>query len=346
MKSKSLAFATLTIALAPLQADFSYQETTKITGGSLTKMMKFVPGGGKMFEPKTSSVYLKGDRLVHAMADTMSIIDLASETMTEVNLEKKTYASITFAEMREAMEKMAARMQEAMAKSKKSGEPAPQFDMKMSVKGTGQTRSISGIDTREYIMLIDMNVKAEPGAAPVGMSEIETDMWMAKKIPGYDEVQAFYVRMSKKMGYSPNMNPLLMQQPGSAEGLKKMAEEMAKLDGTPVLTITRVKGTSAMAGLMGSPSSANQDNNAPPRIGGLAGLAAGGIMGGLRRKNKDAPKAEEGAAAAPAPGDNVMMETQSEHSNFSSAGIPAAKLDIPAGFQKVEHPMKKALDRK
>ena len=346
MKSKSLAFATLTIALAPLQADFSYQETTKITGGSLTKMMKFVPGGGKMFEPKTSSVYLKGDRLVHAMADTMSIIDLASETMTEVNLEKKTYSSITFAEMREAMEKMAARMQEAMAKSKKSGEPAPQFDMKMSVKGTGQTRSISGIDTREYIMLIDMNVKAEPGAAPVGMSEIETDMWMAKKIPGYDEVQAFYVRMSKKMGYSPNMNPLLMQQPGSAEGLKKMAEEMAKLDGTPVLTITRVKGTSAMAGLMGSPSSANQDNNAPPRIGGLAGLAAGGIMGGLRRKNKDAPKAEEGAAAAPAPGDNVMMETQSEHSNFSSAGIPAAKLDVPAGFQKVEHPMKKALDRK
>ena len=351
MTSKSLAFAALTLTLAPLQADFSYQETTKITGGSLTKMMKFVPGGGKMFEPKTSSVYLKGDRLVHVMPDTMSIIDLASETMTEVNLEKKTYATITFAEMREAMEKMAARMQEAMAKSKKSNEPAPQFDMKMSIKGTGQTRSISGIDTRQYIMLIDVNVKAEPGAAPVGMSEIETDMWMAKKIPGYDEVQAFYVRMSKKMGYSPNMNPLLMQQAGSAEGMKKAAEEMAKLDGTPVLTITRMKGTSAMAGMMGGPSSANQDNNndRPKMGGGLAGLAAGGIMGGLRRKNKDAPKAEESASAAPvsgAPGDNVMMETQSEHSGFSSAGISADKLDIPAGFQKVEHQMKKALDRK
>ena len=346
MTSKSLAFTALTFTLAPLQADFSYQETTKITGGSLTKMMKFVPGGGKMFEPKTSSVYLKGDRLVHVLPDTMSIIDLASETMTEVNLQKKTYASITFAEMREAMEKMAARMQEAMAKSKKSGEPTPQVDMKMSIKGTGQTRTISGIDTRQYIMLIDMNVKAEPGAPPIGMSEIETDMWMAKKIPGYDEVQAFYVRMSKKMGYSPNMNPLLMQQAGSLEGMKKAAEEMAKLDGTPVLTITRMKGTSAMAGMMGSPSSANQENNDRPKIGGLAGLAAGGIMGGLRRKNKDAPKAEDTATAAPAPGDNVMMETQSEHSNFSSAGISADKLDIPAGFQKVEHQMKKALDRK
>ena len=354
MKSKSLVFAAFafTLALVPLQADFSYQQTTKITGGSLTKMMKFIPGGGKMFEPKTSSVYLKGDRLVHVFPDTMSIIDLASETMTEVNLEKKTYSSITFAEMREAMEKMAARMQEAMAKSKRSGEPAPQLDMKMSVKGTGQTRSISGLDTREYIMLIDMNVKAEPGAAPVGMSEIETDMWMSKKIPGYDEVQAFYIRMGKKMGYSPNMNPLLMQQPGSAEGMKRMAEEMAKLDGTPVLTITRMKGTSAMAGLMGGPPSsgnspgASGDNDRPRFGGGLAGMAAGGIMGGLRRKNKDAPKADESASAAPAPGDNVMMETQSESSNFSSASIADAKLDVPAGFQRIDHPMKKALDRK
>jgi hypothetical protein len=41
-----------------------------------------------------------------------------------------------------------------------------------------------------------------------------------------------------------------------------------------------------------------------------------------------------------------MMETQSESSNFSSAAIAAAKLDIPAGFQQVEHPMKKALNRK
>ena len=78
-------------------------------------------------------------------------------------------------------------------------------------------------------------------------------------------------------------------------------------------------------------------------------MAAGGIMGGLRRKNKDAPKAEESPAAtqaAPTASDSVMMETQSESSNFSSAAVPAAKLDVPAGFQKVDHQMKKALDRR
>jgi hypothetical protein len=286
----------------------------------------------------------------------MSIIDIASETMTEVNLEKKTYATITFAEMREAMEKMAARMQEAMAKNK--NEPAPQLDMKVSVKRTGQTKSISGLDTREYIMSIDMGAAPQPGAPPVGLSEIETSMWMTTKIPGYDEVQAFYTRMAKKIGFSPNMNPLMMQQRGSAEGMKKMVEEMSKLDGTPVLTVTRMKGTSAMAAMMGPQSSNSGSNsgarpaesNDRPRFGGgLTGMAAGGIMGGLRRK-KD-PKADEAAPAAaptqaPAPGDDVMMETQSEHANYSSASIAASKLDVPAGFQKVEHQMKKALDRK
>ncbi len=346
MKLKSLAFVSFTLALAPLSADFSYQETTKITGGSLTKMMRFVPGGGKTLEPKTSYVYLKGDRLAHVFPDSMSIIDLAGETMTEVNLEKKTYSSITFAEMRAAMEKMAAQMQEAMAKNKNAAEPTPQMDMTVSVKRTGQQRSISGLDTREYVMLIGMGAKADANSAPVGMSEIETNMWMSAKIAGYDEVQAFYLRMSKKMGYSPNMNPLLMQQRGSSEGMKKMVEEMSKLDGTPVMTITRMKGTSAMAGLMGPrPSSGESKERASgnPFGGGLAGMAAGGILG--RRKSKE--KAEESGAAPAAPqDDSVMMEIQSESSSFSSASIAAGKMDVPAGFQQVEHPMKKALNRK
>lgn len=351
MNLKTLAIAAL--ALTPLHADFSFQETTKITGGSLTKMMRFIPGAGKALEAKTSYVYLKGDRLAHVFPDSMSIIDLANETMTEVNLEKKTYATITFAEMREAMEKMAARMDEAMAKNKKSNEPAPQFDMQVNVKRTGQTRTISGLETREYIMQVAMAAQAQPGTTPVGLSEVESDMWITTKIPGYDEVQAFYLRMAKQINFSPNMNPLLMQQRGSGEGMKKMAEEMAKLDGTPVMTITRVKGTSAMAAAMGGGgnsegrSSAGEDK---PRFGGgLTGMAAGGIMGGLRRKNKDkeAPKSEDSAApAAPAPGNDVMMEMHSESANYSNASIPAAKLDVPAGFQKVDHQMKKALDRK
>lgn len=347
MKLKSLAFVSFTLALAPLSADFSFQETTKITGGSLTKMMRFVPGGGKTLEPKTSYVYLKGDRLAHVFPDSMSIIDLAAGTMTEVNLEKKTYSSITFAEMREAMEKMASQMQEAMAKNKNAAEPAPQMDMTFSIKRTGQQRSISGLDTREYVMLIGMGAKADANSAPVGLSELETNMWMTTKIPGYDEVQAFYLRMSQKMGYSPNMNPLLMQQRGSAEGMKKMVEEMSKLDGTPVMTITRMKGTSAMAGLMGPrPSSGENKERASgnPFGGGLAGMAAGGILG--RRKNKEKEKAEEAAAPAAPQDDSVMMEMQSESSNFSSAAIAAGKMDVPAGFEPVEHPMKKALKRK
>ena len=101
-----------------------------------------------------------------------------------------------------------------------------------------------------------------------------------------------------------------------------------------------------MAGLMGPrPSSGESKEGASSGRfgGGLAGMAAGGILG--RRKSKE--KAEESGAAPAAPqDDSVMMEMQSESSNFSSASIAAGKMDVPAGFQQVEHPMKKALNRK
>ncbi|MBY0504226.1 MAG: hypothetical protein K2X03_09960 [Bryobacteraceae bacterium] len=342
MLLKPLATAVLacTPLCMPLHADFSYQETTKITGGSLTRMMRFIPGAGKALDAKSSAVYLKGDRLVHAFPDTMSIIDLSAETITEVNLEKKTYATITFTEMREAMERMAAKMQEAMSKQK--SEPMPQMDLQVSVKRTGQTRSISGLDTREYLMQLAMSAQAQPGAPPAGVSDMEMAMWMTTKIPGYDEVQAFHLRMAQKMKFTPNLNPLLMQQRGSADGLKKMAEEMAKLDGTPVMTVTRIKGTGAMPGMPPGNASAQDNSDKSPRLGGgLAGLAAGGIMGGLRRKNKDAPKPEDSAAPAAKTADDVMIEMQTESSNFSNAPIDASKLSVPAGFQAVDHPMKK-----
>ncbi len=357
MKSKSLALAAFTFALAPLQADFSYQETTKITGGSLTKMMRFVPGGGKSMEPRTSYVYLKGDRLAHVFPDSISIIDLGNETMTEVNMEKKTYATITFAEMREAMQKMAVRMEEAMAKQKNSGQPAPQMDFQVNIKRTGQTRTISGLDTREYIMTLAMTAQSQPGGPVAGISDIENDMWMTAKVPGYDQVQAFYMRMGQKIGFTPGMNPLLTQQRGSGEAMKRLADEMAKLEGTPVMTITRIKGVTAMGALMGSPSQQSSngggsvDSNDRPRLGGgLTGMAASGIMGGFRKKKQQQEQQEQKEAApsgsTSSAGDNVMMETQSESSNFSNAAVDAAKLEIPAGFQKVEHPMRKALDRK
>jgi hypothetical protein len=64
-------------------------------------------------EPQKLTVMVKGDRMATVSLNRISIIDLNAETMTDVDLEKKTYATITFAQMSEAIRKMAEKMGQA-----------------------------------------------------------------------------------------------------------------------------------------------------------------------------------------------------------------------------------------
>src|SRR5260370_3291507 len=99
---------------ACLLADFSYEESTKITGGMMAGVMKFAGAFSKQArEPIQSTVAIKGNRMVHLSKDRASVIDLDNETMTEINFPKKTYSVVTFAEMKQAMEDAMQRMKNA-----------------------------------------------------------------------------------------------------------------------------------------------------------------------------------------------------------------------------------------
>src|SRR5688572_33385977 len=97
----------LVLAAGSARADFSYEQTSKITGGMMAGMMKFAGAFSKQArEPMRSTITVKGDRMAMTFANRINIIDLAAETMTDVDLEKKTYAVITFADFGRAMQKM------------------------------------------------------------------------------------------------------------------------------------------------------------------------------------------------------------------------------------------------
>ena len=46
-----------------LQAEFSYTRTTRVTGGSLLNMSRFIPGAGSIREPQTHTVAVKGGKV-------------------------------------------------------------------------------------------------------------------------------------------------------------------------------------------------------------------------------------------------------------------------------------------
>ncbi len=87
--SSSCRFAVLTLTLAIpsfLFADYTYQETTQITGGSMMSMMKmagaFSSQARKAGEPVVSTVYIKDNRMAKVSTDSIEIIDLDKETIT------------------------------------------------------------------------------------------------------------------------------------------------------------------------------------------------------------------------------------------------------------------------
>ncbi len=119
-------------------ADFQYQETTQITGGSILGLMKFAGHFSKQAsqanQPMVSAVYVQGNRMARVNAQTIEIVDLDNETITNIDLQKHTYTQMTFEQMRQAMEQGMQQAQAEMAKQKATAPPAaPQQPPTMSI---------------------------------------------------------------------------------------------------------------------------------------------------------------------------------------------------------------------
>lgn len=358
-------------------ADFSYEQTSKITGGMMAGMMKFAGAFSKQArEPMQTTVSVKGDVMTTASRNQIHIIDLNAETMTEVDLEKKTYAVITFADMAKALEKM----------SEKMGQKDANVSFKADVKETGETKNINGFKAKEMILTLEVDAKDEKSGR-TGAMNVWNDMWFAPNLPGYEEVKNFYVRMGQKLAWTPGMGAMAGgQQAGMMRGMSQAMKEASKMDGVPVLQVMRMSGAGAsglspedQAKMQAAQAEAQQQaaqqqaqQPPPPSAGSMAGQAAtgaalgrmgragaiGGALGGFggfgkKKKTEQqqeqqapppAPVAQEapppaGPAGATPPG--TLMEMTIELTAFSSAPVDPAKMTVPAGFKKVDHPMAK-----
>ena len=263
-------------------ADFRYDETTKITGGSLVSMAKFAGAFTKqahsITDPTNSTILVKGNRMAHINQETTEIIDLDQETVTNIDHTKKQYAVVTFQEMRAAMEEAMRKAQEQPKQAPTpppptaNNTPPPEMKFKVTVTNTGASKQVAGLAASESILKMSMEAKDQQ-SGQTGNIAITNDMWMAPEIPGYGEVRDFNSRMAVKMGtvfsgslpssISPQMPGL---QPGMFSGMADMAKEMSKLKGVPVSQIIRM-GTTAD----GSPLPAASEAPLPPSNGPNAG---------------------------------------------------------------------------
>ncbi len=325
-----------------LHADFSYEQTSKITGGMMASMMKVVGVFSRSArEPIRTSVLLKGDRMAHATPESVTVIDLSKETITEIRLKQKTYSVMTFAQMAQFLDQMS-------KKAAKENEGKADLNFKASVKETGQTRQISGLNTHEVILTLLME-GTDKETGNKGSMNMTSNMWMATDVPGYQEMNAFYQRMAQKLAWMPGSGVFTQGRGDIAKAFGDLQKEASKLQGVPVLQTVVMGG--AGTGQPGQPAAQpapKQEQRESPSIGGALGRLGG--LGGLGRRKKEEPKQEEqpqpaasgSGASAGAPA-GTLLEMTTETTNFSTASVDPSRFEVPAGFKQVENEMVKAL---
>lgn len=270
-------------------ADFRYDETTKVTGGTIVNMTKFMGAFSKdarhLTDPVTSTVLVKGSRMAHIDKDSTEIIDLDNETITNIDHTKKTYSVVTFQQMKQAMEEAARKAQQQQQQqaqqpsTTESKTPPPEMHFKVSVTNTGANKQVVGLSAAQSILKMLMEAKDQQ-SGQTGNMAITNDMWMVPEIPGYKEVHEFQQRLGAKMGtvFSAPMRSMmspstLQAQPGMFTGMSEMAKEMQKLKGVPVSQVMRLGSTTD-----GSPLPAASEAPLPqsnmPSAGSIAGQAA------------------------------------------------------------------------
>lgn len=353
LRNSIALYCVLATGAAASAADFTYQQTTQITGGSMLQMMKmagaFSTQARKAGDPIVSTVYLQGNREARVSQDAIEIIDLDKEAVTHIDLLKHTYYTMTFAEMR-------ARMEAARAKAEKQAEkhqpaqdasnPNVQASFDVKVRNTGAHKTVSGLDTSESILTMTMTA-TDTKSQQSGAIGITNDMWMTPEVPGYEQVRDFDRRYAEKLAEvmgvgGMDMSRMLLANPGAGAAMGKMAVEMQKLHGIPVMQITRMGPTPG-----GKPIPAASEAPLPASQSPSGGdVAKSALMNSLpfgfgHKKSQDQnanQNAGGGQAGAQGGVGAILMESQTTMSGFSSLPIDASHFEVPAGIKQISAP--------
>ncbi|HEY1576246.1 MAG TPA: hypothetical protein VGF82_04150 [Terracidiphilus sp.] len=369
----ALAVATLIAPLA--KGDVAYQETTKITGGSLKSMLKVAGAFSSMARQETAgtvtTVMLHGNRMVRSNPHQTEIIDLDQRTITFIDHDKHNYSVITFQQMQQAMANAAASMKKA-GETPASPQPASsdaQMKFDAHISSNGMTRVIDGLQAKESLVTVTMIANANDGSNVKAGMAATSEMWLVPDAPGMAELGAFNQRMMQELSVDTaanQMSGMLAAQPGGAEAMAELKKEASKVQGFPVLQVTRV-GVSTDGQPLAAPSVAPAPNSqndsstagnvtrevatdtgtqaASSEMGklGTFGRALGSSSLGAFMRHKPSGSAKPSTSTPPdgSANANVLLESQTELANFSTSPVDLAGFQVPAGYKQIASPMAK-----
>jgi len=345
MRRSAATVVMVMFATGLVLADVRTDEKSQVKfEGALGRVVNFFGGKGAR-EGIVNIVAVKGNRKMTTTDKTAQLIDLAEEKVYELDLDKKSYTMATFAEIRRQMEearrKAAEQAQQASREKEQAAQPSgqtPQVEVDFDLKESGQKKTINGFDTREVVMTIGVHEKGKPMAENGGMV-LTSSSWLTPKVPNAGDIAEFDRRFAEKLGLftmvdAQQMAAAMAMYPMMADAMKRMQAENVRLDGTPVLTVTKFE-------VVEPPESAQErtkqesakpepkQQNTRPSLGGIGGALA---RRALNKKDNDKDKDAEASAPA-TPGRATIMTMQHELLKVTPV-VADADVSIPTGFKQ------------
>jgi hypothetical protein len=297
----------------------------------------------------------------------VSITRIDKEVIWNLEPEKKQYTELTFAQMREMMQK-------GLAEGEKAAQETQAKDAEMTftvdVKRTGAKETVNGFPTEQVIITCVGKPKNPEKGAENAELRLVMDEWLTKSAPGAQERAEFYKRFAEKLGLDPQLPGVsAMARQMYGNGMKELTAKMKGLGGVAIRSTFTIEGPPQMAEAQKQAAEQGQSRQVEARTEretarqraeadekkqdqedakDLASSAAtgGGIKGRLggflgrklastvqkKAEEKTEKKTEELSGSGTAAG-GPLMKVATEVISISTLSAPAGSFDVPAGYK-------------
>ena len=354
-KSLSGFWLALSLLCGTARADFKYSETSRMTGGAMAGMMKVAGAFSKQAReagaPTVTTQYLKGRKMRRDEGDARStIIDLDARQIINIDHKNRTYAVMTFEQMRQMIEQQKAKAQEQMAKQKgqKNASANLKITPKISVTDGPGSRTLVGLPAHEVKVDIEMLMEAsdpnQPSQSGQVQSWIKADQYVTPAVPDAEQFREFQQAMVKELDWVPGQ--IFGGNVQVSTSMTELRKNSDRVKGFPLLQYISMgmgapgQSEAANAGSASAPQQQPSSSEAPTP-GAEAAKAIGSMLGGFHRHKKDQQNQDQAnapASSAPAqpsqPG--ALMEMTVEVTALSTDPLDSALFGPPAGYRQIQ----------
>jgi hypothetical protein len=309
-----------TVLVPSVHADVKTRTKTLLKLEGMLGRIASMAGGAAAKDGLTETVAVKGHRKSSFNSQTGQIVDLSEEKIYNIDFKKKEYRVMTFAALREQLQKAQADAAKAAkdmpAEDREQLEEAGKdLEVTFEVRATGETRAIAGHQAKQMILTVAVHQKGKTLDESGGMV-LTNEIWLGPRIAALQEVSQFDQKFFAAV-YGDSLAAMGQQfvslaamYPSLEKLVTRMGEEAKKLDGTPLLSIQKTEAVKSEAAMAQAPA-------APSSGGGLSGALARRMAGNRGKPEK-----------------RSLLYTATTETEAIDTTASEADVAVPAGFKE------------